>query len=451
MPSHSESTGKKEPLSSRSLLRGLYWCAGILCVIGCFNVYSATYYVNLAGGTAPYRDVLRHVGYLCIGAAGFFVLRYCPFLWRSRGCRRLFYGGITGLLLLVYVAGVTVNGATRWFAVGPLSLQPSEFAKVAAVLSASFGLAHLLRQGRNISLLFCLFSKLVSAFCRLFHISQAGTGPTWKEIGRMYRPLLMPAVFFCFVMEQPDMGTAVLILAVPLLLYGLAGISGKEIAIVIILVVIGLGMLAVIEPYRMDRLTIFLHPYSDPANKGYQVIQSLIAVGSGGFWGQGLGWGLSKFFFLPERNTDFAFAVLSQEGGFSLAIVTLSLFFAILYIGFRLASRIPDVAASFVVYGLTLLISGQGLVNIAMVIGCFPVTGVPLPFISAGGSALVTNCAALGIIAGAVHYGERLRKERAGKEPAFQPVPLKQISGAVFQPPPEDPGRAYSDDRFRRY
>ncbi len=444
MPSHSESAGKNEPLSSRSLLRGLYWCAGILSVIGCFNVYSATYYVNLAGGTAPYRDVLRHAVYLAIGIGGFFMIRHFSFLWRSRSCRRLFYWGITGLLSLVYVSGVTVNGATRWFAVGPVTLQPSEFAKVAAVLSAAFGLADLLWQGQRISLLSCVF-------CRLFHISYAGTGPTWKEVWRMYRPLLVPAVFFCFVMEQPDMGTAVLILAVPLLLYVLAGISGREIAAVIILAAFGLWGLAALEPYRMDRLLIFLHPYSDPTNKGYQVIQSLIAVGSGGFWGQGLGWGLSKFFFLPERNTDFAFAVLSQEGGFSLAFVTLSLFFAILYIGFRLASRIPDAAASFVVYGLTLLISGQGLVNIAMVIGCFPVTGVPLPFISAGGSALVTNCAALGIISGAVHYGERLRKERAGKEPAFQPVPLQKISGAVFQPPREDPGRAYWDDRFRRY
>lgn len=337
-----------------------------------------------------------------------------------------------------------MNGATRWFAFGWVSIQPSEFAKVAAILAASFGLADLLRQGRKISLLFCPFLRIV-------HASYEGTHLTWKGVGRMYRPLLVPVIYFCLVMEQPDMGTAVLILAVPLLLYGLAGISWKEIGFVIILAAAGLIYLAVKEPYRLDRLTIFLHPYSDPTNKGYQVIQSLIAVGSGGFWGQGLGWGLSKFFFLPERHTDFAFAVLSQEGGFSLAFVTLSLFFAILYIGFRLASRIPDVAASFVVYGLTLLISGQGLVNIAMVIGCFPVTGVPLPFISAGGSALVTNCAAVGIIAGAVHYGERLRKERAGKEPVFQPVSLQKISGAVFQPPPKDPYSSYSDDRFRRY
>ena len=452
MSSHSESAGKKEPLSSLPLLRGFYWCVGILCVIGCFNVYSATYYANLAGGIAPYRDLGKHAVYLAIGVTGLVILRYCPFLWRKYHCRAVFYFLIGGLLLAVFAAGVTVNGATRWFAVGPVSVQPSEFAKVASILAAAFGLSHLLRQERNISLFACPLCLLARIVCGLLHWRYRLAPVTGTDLWRMYKPLLVPAVFFAFVMEQPDMGTAALIMVFPLTLYFLAGLSKVEVIAVIFIAAALLAGLAMIEPYRVDRLMIFLHPDSDPTGKGYQVAQSLIAIGSGGFWGQGLGWGLSKFFFLPERNTDFAFAVLGQEGGFALAAVTLCLFFAILYIGFRLAARIPDTAAALVVYGLTLLISGQGFVNIAMVIGCFPVTGVPLPFISAGGSALVTNCAAVGIIAGAVHEGERLRREKKEEEPpALQPVPLKKISGAVFQPPADDGHSPYSDDRFRRY
>lgn len=452
MPSHSESAGKKEPLSSLPLLRGLYWCVGILCVIGCFNVYSATYYANLSGGIAPYRDLGKHAVYLAIGVTVLVILRYCPFLWRTYSCRRVFYVLIGGLLLAVFAAGVTVNGATRWFAVGPVSVQPSEFAKVASILAAAFSLSRLLREERRISLLACPLCLLARMVCGMLHRPYRGAPVAWKDLRRMYKPLFVPAVFFAFVMEQPDMGTAALIMVFPLALYFLAGLSRGEVIAVIFIAVAFMAGLAMIEPYRMDRLMIFLHPDSDPAGKGYQLAQSLIAVGSGGFWGQGLGWGLSKFFFLPERNTDFAFAVLGQEGGFALAAATLCLFFAILYIGFRLASRIPDTAAALAVYGLTLLISGQGLVNIAMVIGCFPVTGVPLPFISAGGSALVTNCAAVGIIAGAVHEGERLRREKKEETaPVFQPVPLRKVSGAVFEPPPEEGYRPYSDDRFRRY
>lgn len=162
-------------------------------------------------------------------------------------------------------------------------------------------------------------------------------------------------------------------------------------------------------------------------------------MGSGGFWGQGIGEGLSKFLYLPEQYTDFAFAVLSQELGFLASGFVLFLFAVVLALGFRMAGDIPRLYPALIVYGLTMLISVEGFLNIAMVIGIFPVTGVPLPFISFGGTSLVSNLCAVGLISNAVKYGEKMRaqdeREQKLKALAGEPVSLQKISGAVFRPP----------------
>jgi cell division protein FtsW len=171
-------------------------------------------------------------------------------------------------------------------------------------------------------------------------------------------------------------------------------------------------LLALSSAYRRDRLFVLWDPFSDAAGKGYQTVQSLIAVGSGGFLGQGIGKGFAKFLYLPEQYTDFAYAVFCQEMGFIGGIIVMLLFMAFLLLGFATARRLKDSYSAFVVYGLTLMISLQGLINMAMVLGSFPVTGVPLPFISFGGTSLMTNICSVGLIYGtAVQSIENTERE----------------------------------------
>lgn len=183
-------------------------------------------------------------------------------------------------------------------------------------------------------------------------------------------------------MKQPDMGTAAIILLLPCLLYIIAGLPAIE----ILLGGAGIGtlglLLALSSAYRRDRLFVLWDPFSDAAGKGYQTVQSLIAVGSGGFLGQGIGKGFAKFLYLPEQYTDFAYAVFCQEMGFIGGIIVMLLFMAFLLLGFATARRLKDSYSAFVVYGLTLMISLQGLINMAEGSWIIPCYSVPLPFIS---------------------------------------------------------------------
>ena len=215
-----------------------------------------------------------------------------------------------------------------------------------------------------------------------------------------FLPLYGPLVMALFVLKQPDMGTAGMIVLFPLLLYVLAGLPIFEIFLGVGVAVFTFVLLVIAEPYRMDRVVVLWDPFSYAANRGYQTVQSLIAVGSGGFFGQSIGEGMSKFLYLPEQYTDFAYAVFSQEFGFVGSVFVLILYLVFLLAGFAAARKLKETYAALLVYGLTMLISVQGIVNIAMVIGCFPVTGIPLPFISFGGSSLLMNIISVALIYG---------------------------------------------------
>lgn len=215
-----------------------------------------------------------------------------------------------------------------------------------------------------------------------------------------YLPLYGPLVMALFVLKQPDMGTAGMILLFPLLLYVLAGLPIFEIFLGVGVAVFTFVLLVIAEPYRMNRVVVLWDPFMYARNLGYQTVQSLIAVGSGGLFGQSVGEGMSKFLYLPEQYTDFAYAVFSQEFGFIGSVFVLILYLVFLLAGFAAARKLKETYAALLVYGLTMLISVQGIVNIAMVIGCFPVTGIPLPFISYGGSSLIMNIISVALIYG---------------------------------------------------
>ncbi len=374
-------------------LKWMLIVAGVLIVIGVINVYSATYYMNIKLGASPYVYLKNHLIYLGLGAVAALGAAFTP---KSliRRFRWLWAGAVALMLLVVMFAGVNVNGATRWMALGSFTLQPSEFAKVAGVMWASYYLAKHVKAGEEITLIKRFFRPIC-------HFSdRKKKANTFRSMLAYFAPLYLPLAMAALVIRQPDMGTAGMILVFPVLLYVVAGLPLVEMILGAGVTAVIFAVLVIAEPYRMERVEVFLDPFAQAQGKGYQVVQSIIAVGSGGLWGQSLGEGMAKFFYLPEQYTDFAFAVFSQEFGFLGSVFLLSLYMAFLVFGFLTAKELKEIYAALVVYGLTMLISLQGILNIAMVIGCFPVTGVPLPFISYGGSSLLTNLIALGLIWG---------------------------------------------------
>ncbi len=438
MPSRSHETGDGERLTNPVLLR--FFCAAValLCMIGLFNVYSATFYMNMENDVSPYSHAGRHLCVLCVGIVAAAVFSKVSLSW-MRKQKALLTAPIFVLFLLVIVAGPVINGARRWFVIGGLSVQPSELAKVAAIFWAASCLAERVEKGRPISFL----GRLVHyAFHQPFH----GKMQQWTDVADGYVPLLMPVLMAAFVIAQPDMGTAALILGFPVFLYVLCGAPWSDVFWSALVAFAGLFFLAYIEPYRWERVKVLFDPFPYASDQGYQVVQSLIAVGSGGFLGQGAGEGLAKFLYLPEQYTDFAFAVLAQEWGFLMAAFVLCLFAAILVLGFLMARQIPRLFPALLVYGLSMLIAVEGFLNMAMVIGIFPVTGVPLPFISYGGTSLLTNLCAVGLIVNAVECGEKAAEEdeKEARRKALtggEPVSLRRLSGAVFEPPHWDRGR----------
>ncbi len=392
MSSRSE-TSLKDTKYVPECLKWMLIAAAILIAIGAMNVYNATYYMNMAAGDGPYAHFLKHItilaGSLILGAGvaklpkGFI-----------RGGAVIWVGFTLVLLLLVVVAGHRANGATRWIMLAGFSLQPSEVAKVTGLIWAASFLAKRIRKGEKIT--------LVKRFFRpVFHFADRKKKEnTFRSMIGYYLPLYGPFAMALLVLAQPDMGTAGMIVLFPLLLYVLAGLPLFELFLGVGVAVFTFVLLVIAEPYRMNRVIVLWDPFMYAGNLGYQTVQSLIAVGSGGFFGQSIGEGMSKFLYLPEQYTDFAYAVFSQEFGFIGSVFVLILYLVFLLAGFSAARKLKETYAALLVYGLTMLTSVQGIVNIAMVIGCFPVTGIPLPFISYGGSSLLMNIISVALIYG---------------------------------------------------
>ena len=392
MSSRSE-TSLKDTKYVPECLKWMLIAAAILIAIGAMNVYNATYYMNMAAGDGPYTHFVKHIGVLVLSLAIGGLVAWLPkgFI---RGGAVIWVGFTLVLLLLVVVAGHRANGATRWIMLAGFSLQPSEVAKVTGLIWAASFLAKRIRKGEKIT--------LVKRFFRpVFHFADRKKKEnTFCSMIGYFLPLYGPLVMALFVLKQPDMGTAGMILLFPLLLYVLAGLPLFEILLGVGGAIVTFAILVIAEPYRMDRVVVLWDPFSYAANRGYQTVQSLIAVGSGGLFGQSVGEGMSKFLYLPEQYTDFAYAVFSQEFGFIGSVFVLILYLIFLLAGFAAARKLKETYAALLVYGLTMLISVQGIVNIAMVIGCFPVTGIPLPFISYGGSSLIMNIISVALIYG---------------------------------------------------
>jgi len=271
------------------------------------------------------------------------------------------------LLIVVLLMGQISHGSRRWIGLGMIGFQPSEIMKLSIVM-------YLARSLTN-------------------------CGNRIQDFRRGLFPQLAVVGLVCIlILAQPDLGTAVAIAGT---IYFLLMVSGARFSHLAMLALLGVGLVALaiyFEPYRMERFVAFMNPWESPSDSGWQTIQSLLALGSGGFFGMGLGRSRQKLFYLPERHTDFIYAILGEELGFIGAIIVLLLFFVFIWRGFRVAVSIKDNYGSLLAAGITLMVTLQAVINIGVVTGSLPVTGITLPFISYGGSSLLLSLIGVGML-----------------------------------------------------
>ena len=270
-------------------------------------------------------------------------------------------------LLVVVLLAAPHQQTHRWLRWGPLSFQPSEFAKLMLVIFLAYWLE---KRGAEIN-----------GFLRT-----------------LLPALVLVGVVLSLILKEPDLGTPVAIVLVSSALFYLAGLRLRYFLYLFLATLPGLYLLVLRVPYRRSRVLAFLDPYADPLGKGFQILQAYIAVGTGGIDGVGLMEGKQKLFYLPEPHTDFVFAVIGEELGFLGSVAVLALFAVILWRGLRAATASSDEFGRLLAIGLTILVVGQALVNMSVVLGLLPTKGIPLPFVSYGGSSLLVNLLAVGIL-----------------------------------------------------
>jgi cell division protein FtsW len=275
--------------------------------------------------------------------------------------------GLVVFALVAVLFSPPVNNARRWFGMAGIGVQPSEFAKLAAII---FIAAILERRMHRID-----------------------------EVTYSLLPIgIAVAVLVGLILLEPDFGTSMSLILIAAAMVFTAGLHYRYILGALLAAVPSVYIVAMGAPYRRRRLLAFLNPWDDPLGDGFQVIQSLIAVGTGGVWGRGLMNGVQKLFYLPEPHTDFIYSVISEELGLVGATAVILCFSIITWRGMRAALRAPDSFGAFLAVGLTTMIAVQALVNMSVVLGLLPTKGIPLPFVSAGGSSLLVNLIAMGIL-----------------------------------------------------
>jgi cell division protein FtsW len=360
-------TAASSPSRDRAIPLLLAATAG-LTLAGLVMVLSASSITAFEEYGSSFLFFQRQAAYAVVGAGALWLTMRMRYTAWQRLCVPLLTLTVL-LLILVLVPGVgtVAGGAARWIQAGPVTVQPSEVAKLAMI---AFAAALLARRWRKMG-----------------------------DVRRLAVPLVPVTAVVCgLILLQPDMGTAMIVVGSIGVLAFVAGARLKHLAVgVLSLATVGLGLMFV-EGYRWARFTSFLDPWADPQGNGYQTIQSLVALATGGPFGVGLGAGRQKWSTLPNAHTDFIFAIIGEELGLVGAFAILVLFGVVVYAGVRIALRAPDSFGRLLAAGITGWLGVQALVNLGAVTGLLPITGVPLPFVSFGGSSLVVSLAAVGIL-----------------------------------------------------
>ncbi|MDT4919756.1 MAG: cell division protein FtsW [Pseudonocardiales bacterium] len=391
---------------------------GILMAVS--TTIAASHDTNGVGSV--WGQAIKEAEFIALGLLVFwFAMRCSP-----RGFRFMAYP-ILGLAVIALVAvlipgvGVSAYGARRWIDVGPLQLQPSELAKLAMVLWGADLLARKQQLG------------------------------TLRRARHLFVPLLPGFGFVVMlVMLEPDLGTTLCFMLILLGLLWMVGMPLRYFAVVLALVAASVTLLAVAAPYRLARLTGFLHPFQDKMGSGYHTVEGLYALASGGLFGVGLGQGTSKYGWVPNANSDYVFAIIGEELGMLGCLTVLALFGLFAYAGLRVVRRSADPFVRLAAGAATIWLCGQAVINIGYVTGLLPVTGIPLPLISAGGTSLLITFFVLGMLVSFARHessavsaarraerrGKRARLERWLRIPVPSAyVPPKRRSSASRRPP----------------
>ncbi len=339
----------------------------LLLSAGLLVLFSATYY---AARENPFGEVMKQLLGIALGTAACFVTSRIPYrFWRQTWVvvTGLAVSAVLLILVIIPGIGVYINGSRRWLSLGGLSFQPSELAKFAIVLYMSTALSY--------------------------------AGPKVKKLWTGLTPILIvPGITFLLILEQPNLSTAGSIMIVSLILIIMAGAKWRHI---LLMVAGGLGVgsfYAWSEPYRRRRLMSFRNPFAMMSDEGYQLSQSLIAFGSGGIFGMGLGKGRQKYAYLPYPESDFIFAIVGEDFGLLGCLAVIALFAALMVAGYRVAIACRDKFGALLAAGITSSITVQAFLNMGVVVGILPTTGLPLPFFSAGGTSVSITMAAMGIL-----------------------------------------------------
>jgi len=336
-----------------------------LVAFGLVMVYSASSARALLSADAPSYYLKRQAIYAVMGLVALVILSRFDFHRLRRATQPLL--AVTFVLLVaVLVVGTAVNGARRWIPIGFMNFQPSELAKLVLALWTAALLAR---------------------------------KPAPRTLGELAKPIGVVVGLACaLILIEPDLGTAI---AIAIMVSAILVVSGTRLRLLASAtgIATSIVLLAIwFEPYRRERIFSFLDPWHDPQGAGFQAVQSMIALGSGGFFGVGLGESVQKIYYLPEASTDMIFAIVGEELGLIGAMGVIAAFAVFAYAGFNIALHCRDPFGKRLAAGITALICGQAAVNVSAVMGIAPLTGIPLPFVSYGGSSLVVGLAAVGIL-----------------------------------------------------
>lgn len=364
------------PLAVRGRVdKGIVITLMLLLALGLTTLFSASFYGASAKGGA-FDTVLKQLLGVGMGLIAMAAFANFPY-WRLRN--PYVVGGmlLISFVLLVLVAipgiGKEVNFSRRWLYLGPLSIQPSEIAKFAVILFMAAALTNI---GRRVERLFTGIMPL----------------------------MLIPGGAFLLILMQPNLSTAGSIVIVSIVMVLAAGAKWRHLGIMGAAGAVVAAYYAWSEPYRRERLLSFRDPFAKLSDEGYQLSQSLLAFGSGGLFGMGLGKGRQKFGFLPYPESDFIFAVVGEDMGLMGCLAVLMLFLAFIFFGLRVAINCPDKFGALLACGITLMIGIQAFMNVAVVTGLMPTTGLPLPFFSAGGTSISIFMGAVGILLNISRY-----------------------------------------------
>ena len=334
----------------------------VLALFGILMVYDSSIAIAIADFGTPYYFVREQLKWLMLGGIALFIFSKIDYhVWQKFALPMLL--GALFLLVAVFVPGMGVRalGAHRWLNFGFFILQPAELAKLVLIIYLS-----------------AWFSKV--------------------EKGKLIAFLLLLGIIIGLVIIEPDLGTAIIILSIALILYFLSGAPFIQFLLLFPILLIGVSGLAIIAPYRFRRLTTFFNPESDPLGASYQIRQVLFALGSGGWFGVGIGKSRQKYQYLPEANTDSIFAIIGEEVGFIGAIFVVVSFLFLVWRGFKIAKGAADPFGKLLALGISSWVGIQTIINLAAMVAILPLTGVPLPLVSYGGSSLIILLSAFGIL-----------------------------------------------------